>query len=149
MRCYLVQHGAAVSEEVDPARPLSERGKIEVRKVADVVLPHIDVRKIFHSGKLRARQTAEIFVEQLNVPLEVSDGLAPLDAAEIWAQRLNDIDTPVMVVGHLPHLARLCGLLLCNDIEAVPVRFSMGGVVCLEREDGRWSVSWMVIPQIL
>lgn len=36
-----------------------------------------------------------------------------------------------------------------RDDEAV-VTFKPGGVVCLERDDeGRWSLRWMVVPQIL
>ena len=34
MYLYLVQHGAAVSKEIDPERPLSQEGRAEVRKVA-------------------------------------------------------------------------------------------------------------------
>lgn len=34
MRLYLVQHGEAVSEEIDPARSLSEKGKTDISKIA-------------------------------------------------------------------------------------------------------------------
>lgn len=61
MFVYLGQHGEAEREEVDPARPLTEKGRNDVRKVALFTAgAHVRVERIFHSGKLRARQTAEI-----------------------------------------------------------------------------------------
>jgi len=64
MHVYLVRHGDAKSEEVDPERPLSDRGWAEVERVAKHVgqlrLPLAEIR---HSGKLRARQTAETFAK--------------------------------------------------------------------------------------
>jgi len=39
MNLYLIQHGEAVNETVDPARPLSERGVREVKAPLDSILP--------------------------------------------------------------------------------------------------------------
>jgi len=56
----------------------------------------------------------------------------------------------VMLVGHLPHLSRLSGLLISGDPDRKVIEFKNGGVVCLERDDeGNWSVVWIIIPQIL
>jgi phosphohistidine phosphatase len=55
-----------------------------------------------------------------------------------------------MLVGHLPYLARLSGLLLCGDRERMCVVFKMGGMVCLHRfDDGRWAVEWTVMPEMI
>ena len=69
MRLYLVQHGEALPKQVDPERPLSERGRSDVARVADFLKgAGIRVTRVAHSGKTRARQTAELlasFVRRL------------------------------------------------------------------------------------
>jgi phosphohistidine phosphatase len=53
-------------------------------------------------------------------------------------------------VGHLPFLSRLASRLLAGDEDADVVSFRKGGVVCLQRgETGRWSVAWMVVPDVV
>lgn len=153
MLLYLVQHGDAKREEEDPSRPLSDKGREDVRKVASYASRmKIEVDEVLHSGKLRAKQTAEILSEHLKIENGISetDSIAPLDNPLIWAERLKDRTTSLMLVGHLPHLAKLSSLLLCGDMEKNVVAFRMGGIVCLKRDDtGKWSLQWMITPEIL
>jgi phosphohistidine phosphatase len=128
MDLYLVQHGAAAPEAEDPARPLTDRGRREVGQVARAAArAGLEVGRIAHSGKLRARQTAEILAGELHPP-----------SAE-----------PTMLVGHLPHLSRLASLLLVGDPEHEVVAFRMGGIVCLGNDTGRWKVTWMLTPELV
>jgi phosphohistidine phosphatase len=110
---------------------------------------NIRIQRIFHSHKLRAEQTARVLFEQLK-PLggiSGSDGLSPLDAPALWAERLKNRAEDVMLVGHLPHLARLASLLLCGNADNNPVSFTMAGVICLHSDDaGGWSLQWMLTP---
>lgn len=151
MYLYLIQHGEAKREEEDPARPLSEKGVRDVRKVASFVSSNtgIAAESIYHSGKLRAAQTAGIFSEYLKPAkgfLE-RDGLAPMDDPAMWAKRLETQLNDLTLVGHLPHLARLASLLVCGTPEAGAVNFHMGGIVCLKKEDSRWAVDWIITPE--
>lgn len=152
MNLYLVQHGEPVSKDVDPQRPLSEHGRRDVEKVARFAEKNcgMALSRIHHSGILRARQTAEILAAALSLPgpLE-SDGLAPLDDPSIWGHRLADLSDSIMLVGHLPHLARLAATLLCGEAESTPVAFRMGGMVALLWEEGKWSLQWMLVPDML
>lgn len=153
MILYLVQHGIPKPESEDPQKPLSEIGKIEVEKISQALKrAGIKVSKIFHSGKLRAKQTAEIMGDYLN-PLEgiaEIDGLNPLDSPEIWAGRLSDLKDPLMLVGHLPHLQKLCSLLIIGNSEKPIVKFRQGGVVALERnEKEEWIISWILYPEFI
>lgn len=150
MNLYLVQHGQAETKDIDPARPLSEGGKKKLLKVAEIVGKNYSVsgiKQIFHSSKLRARQTAENLAQALNLttPSE-TDHLSPLDDPCIWANRLKEESDDLMLVGHLPHLARLTGLLLCGNKEKEVVRFQMGGIAALSKEKDSWTLSWMVVP---
>jgi phosphohistidine phosphatase len=152
MLIYLVQHADAKKEEVDPSRSLSEKGVQDIKKTASYASRlNIEVYKIFHSNKLRAKQTAEVLSENLKPAKGVSeiDGLAPLDDPDIWAKRLKDIPDDIILVGHLPHLGKLASLLLSGDAAKNIISFKMAGIVCLKRDDtGAWSLQWMLTPEI-
>ena len=154
MKLYLVQHAEAKQKEEDPERSLSEKGWADIRKVAAFIAAHtrIKVSSIFHSGKTRTRQTAEVLAEYLNPVNSVghAEGLQPLDDPSTWVGRLAEAKEDVLLVGHLPHLSKLSAHLLCHDQDKKVIDFEMAGVVCLGKdESGTWSIHWMVIPQIL
>jgi len=153
MKLYLVQHGLAKSEGEDPERPLSDEGIYQSEKVAaHLASLGIEVDSIFHSPKLRAKETALIFVRQLKPSgLAVQrDGLAPKDDPAIWKERLKDEKGDVMLVGHLPHLARFASLLLCGESNRDIISFKNSAALCLERgDDSSWTVSWMLVPDLL
>ena len=115
MFLYLVQHAEAKKEEVDPSRSLSENGMRNIQTTSLFFARQgLKVNKIFHSNKLRAKQTAEVLAEHLKPEQGLSeiDGLAPLDDPNIWLERLKGVPDDVILVGHLPHLARLASLLV-------------------------------------
>ena len=67
MRVYLVQHGRAKSKEEDPQRRLTDKGIGEVQKVADFLRPlELRIDAVWHSGKARAQQTAELLAEAVS-----------------------------------------------------------------------------------
>ncbi len=150
MLLYLIQHAEAKSEQEDPSRGLSEKGLSDIKKIAHHAagLP-IKVSQIVHSGKKRARQTAQILAENLHTGkgISESDGLAPMDKPEIWAQRLLSAVEDIILVGHLPHMGKLAALLICGDKDKKAVNFKMAGIVCLKKnEDMSWSLEWMLTP---
>ncbi|MCH8022628.1 MAG: phosphohistidine phosphatase SixA [Thaumarchaeota archaeon] len=154
MRLYLVQHAEAKREEEDPSRPLSEKGLEDTRKVAKYAHEHLHIQadEIIHSGKLRAKQTAEVLADHLNPAkgVSVGEGLEPLADPKVWGKRLSEATANLMLVGHLPHLSRLAAQLLCGDTGSEVVAFKMAGIVCLEKdENDRWTLQWMVTPEIL
>ncbi len=153
MKVYLVQHGEAEPKSVDPTRPLTERGRQEAQRVAAFAERlGIEVRQIRHSGKTRAEQTAAILGEALSPPdgVVAASGLAPLDDVQPVADALAQEPQPVMLVGHLPFMARLTGLLVTGDPDRSVVRFRNGGIVCLAHEEEKdiWLVSWILTPEM-
>lgn len=156
MRLYLVQHAQAKRKEEDPARPLSDKGEKDIRKMAATLKDHanIQINAIFHSGKTRAKQTAQALAEALspNQGIREVEGLDPLADVEVWTKRLvsGEVEEETMLVGHLPHLGRLASRLICENEEQEVVSFRQGGVVCLERgEEGGWTVNWILIPELV
>jgi phosphohistidine phosphatase len=126
---YLVQHGAAKTETEDPKRPLTDEGRRAVERMADFLSklqPSLD--RIEHSGKLRAKETAEILAAQLR-PTEGTreiPGIAPNDDVEPMRARLQKESKNIMLVGHLPYLSRLAARLLGLGADRTVVEFQMG-----------------------
>lgn len=151
MEVYLVQHGEARPEVEDPARPLTDRGHDEVQRVArHAAHLGLQVSEICHSGKLRARQTAEILAEQLSPHrgIRAMDGLSPTDDPTKAGTAIEAASEPMMFVGHLPHLSRLASLLLAGMPDREIIRFRMGAIVCLARAEGRWLLHWILTPEL-
>ena len=126
-------------------------------KVADYLAVRVSnlidppIVELRHSGKLRAQETAEIFGQTLcpqTRPM-AAEGMHPKDdpsqiRSELESRR--DQPTALMLVGHLPHLARLTGLLLTGDAHKSPVRVVNAAVLRLGYRDGGWAVDWYVTP---
>jgi phosphohistidine phosphatase len=153
MRLYLVQHGEAVPEEVDPARPLSETGRADVAKMARFMAAGgVRVGQVLHSGKLRAEQTAALLAAALapgRTPV-ARPGLNPKDPIDGVTQAVTAWDQDAMLVGHLPFMAKLVSRLVAGREDAGVAAFQPGTVVCLERaEQQRWTIAWMVRPDVL
>ena len=153
MKLYLVQHGQAVPKEVDPERPLSEQGREDVRRVA-TRLGEAGVRvvRVWHSGKLRATETAGILAGEVcsGKQVEMIKGIQPNDPVDEFASDADVWGEDTLVVGHLPFMSRLVSLLVAGDSKHELVHYTPGSVVCLQRDDtDRWVISWMLSPGLL
>jgi phosphohistidine phosphatase len=148
MHIYLVQHGAALPKDVDEQRPLSKKGRNNLHKVASVLKKkEISITKICHSGKLRARETAEIFGAVLGITdIAGVRGMNPNDDVRAFCNTLTEYD--VMYVGHLPHLQRVVSYLVVNSEDADVLRFSNGGIVCIENSGNHSEILWHLTPNL-
>ena len=70
-----------------------------------------------------------------------------MDDPGLWALRLAGMTANVMIVGHLPFMPRLAGLLLCGDQAKTFVHFEPGAIACLERLERGWTIAWMIAPE--
>jgi phosphohistidine phosphatase len=152
MALYLVQHGKSLSKNVDIHEGLSEEGIAEVKRIAGVAAQYgINVSKILHSGKTRARQTAQILASSLNVrnEIEETEGMKPLDDVVRFAEKINTSDN-IMLVGHLPFLKKLTSYLVVGSDEKSVFKFQNGGICCLEKEPDSqsWIIKWALMPNI-
>jgi phosphohistidine phosphatase len=150
MKLYLVQHGAAKSEAEDPERGLTVSGEEEIKKVASMAKRMgLNPSNIFHSVKLRAQQTARIIGEALGRPVEVAQGLAPMDDIQSWVDKINLGEMELMLVGHLPFLEKLASYLMTGDENIRPLLFRFGAINHFERkEDLKWAVRWVLTPEM-
>ena len=150
-RVYLAQHGMAVDKAVDPERPLSEQGIAQTQAIAEQLQrANIKVTRIFHSGKLRARQTAEIFASILTVDkLGSTEGFSPNDDVSQTPSQLTFDDA--LYIGHLPHLDKLVSLLVSGDEASGVLMFQNSAVVCLENDTSKdnYSIQWYLSNNLI
>lgn len=152
MKLYLVQHGQQNPKEIDPEKNLSEKGEKDVEKIAAFLKKAgISILDIYHSGKARARQTAEILARGINLENEIieKERIAPMDPIDTIEIELEKRMGDLMIVGHLPYLNKLASFLLTGNSDKEIILFQQGGVLCLEKVERKWQISWMIIPELV
>jgi phosphohistidine phosphatase len=148
----LMRHGEALPESEDPSQPLSARGRVEVERVARYLAEvGLTVSQIGHSGKLRARETAELLSERLLATKAAHqvEGLAPMADPQEAFERAEKLHESTLWVGHLPHLDRLVSRLLLGEAGRPLVRFDPATIACLLRMETGWRLRWVLVPELI
>ena len=143
MFLYLVHHGEAVGPDVDLRRPLSPAGRLSVERLAaEAAARGARPAVVWHSGKLRAKQTAQAFWRACNALAEFSASrdLQPDDPPSWIRDRLRSESRDILIAGHFHHLPRLLALLTSSG-DVAASQFPLHGVVALETSDD--GVTWM------
>jgi phosphohistidine phosphatase len=146
---FLMRHADAVSDEENPVRPLSRRGREQVARVC-VVLEKVTAFKpaeIWHSPLARSRETAELLAKglDLSVPLLLVPGVSPDDDPSRIVALLEAAKDEVAVVGHEPHLGVLASLMVHGaGRPGIFYPFPKAAVMALTREGKRWRPEWLV-----
>jgi len=152
MKLYLVQHADAASKDEDPKRPLSEKGLSDTANMAAFLFAaDVSVDEIVHSGKNRAEETANILsktVWQGKAAIKM-EGLGPNDSTDHLLHSAQVAGGDLMAVGHLPFMAKLAARCLTGFEDGVLIDFEPGAVVCLERQEEGWALSWMQRPSMV
>ncbi len=142
MNVYLARHGEA---RADGERHLSKKGIEEVNSICKKILEKkITVEEIFHSGKVRAKETCEILGNKVfrNSKVNISNDLSPESDISIWGTILNTEDKNFLLVGHLPFLSDLVYYLSGEHIG-----FQTADIVCLEKKGpSKWEFCWKIGP---
>lgn len=152
MALFLVQHGKSLPKEKDPNKGLSEGGIHETERIAQVAKRYgVHVSSIAHSGKTRARQTADIFASALRPDGDIQEisGLNPLDDVTAVSDSIDSTEDR-MLVGHLPFMERLTAYLITGSIERPVFKFQNSGIVCLNKapDTKSWVIKWALMPHI-
>ncbi|MGQ0662176.1 MAG: phosphohistidine phosphatase SixA [Pseudomonadota bacterium] len=152
MKLYLVQHGDALPQDIDPDRPLSDKGRNDIRRLAEFLAGRpIRAQHVVHSGKTRARQTAELLAAALapGANVEARSGLDPNDPTEPLAASVSLWDQDALVIGHLPFLGKFVARLVGVREDPI-VAYHPGTLVGLERgKDGRWTIAFVLPPELV
>lgn len=154
MAVYVVRHAKAAPGYPDEFRPLTAEGE----RVADEMGQHlartgVRVARIYHSGLVRARQTAEALTKHLQPAggLHHQPGLEPEgDPLPIaaWLEAEEEEHDGVMVVSHMPFVDRLVSMLLCGDPNAGLVDYKLCAVTRLNpRPTHGYELAWLLTPK--
>ena len=155
MELYLLRHGIAADlgppGSGDAGRPLTKDGiakmKAEARGLRQLGIV-LDV--LLSSPLVRARETAEIVAQELDITVQLTDLLAPgCDTDRLFELLDKHRDAKrVMIVGHEPDFSMMIGALTGGS----QVALKKGGLgrVDLDRlEDGAGTLVWLLPPRVL
>jgi|SRR6185369_12812490 phosphohistidine phosphatase len=161
MNLFILRHGIAVERgapgyDKDADRPLTPKGERRLGGIADAIeAMKLKFDLILSSPYTRARQTAEIVAEALNLKklLEFSDHLTPNGSAKALITELSKLD-PVpesaLLVGHEPYLSELISTLTSGETR-VAIDFKKGGLCKLEVDSLRYgrcaTLAWLLTPR--
>ena len=157
MILYLVRHGIAVDRTdpkspPDPDRPLTAHGVQKTRSAA-LGLRAMGAKPdvMITSPYARAAQTAEIFAEALEFPVEkirVNESLKPSgNPGEIVRELAHLRAKEAAIFGHAPHLDLTIALLA--GARAPFTELKKSGVACFERAHEGWRLLWALTPKVL
>lgn len=130
MRVHVCRHAEAAPGEPDELRELTAAGLAQARDLARQ-LDSSPARPtlVLASPLLRARQTATVIGDELDVPVLVDSRLAPGATVATRRAAVAELDGPVATVGHQPDCSEIAKALTGRD-----PGFSVGTAVELELE---------------
>jgi phosphohistidine phosphatase len=142
MTVLLIHHAEAVSPAVDPQRPLTEAGHKHATRMAELARDRgAAPAAIWHSGKLRSRETGLAFLSVCApfAKFQMVRGLGPDDPPVIIQTAIQRESQDLALVGHWPSLPAL--LLVLSPV-STPM--PLHGVVALTSSDhgATWSEIW-------
>jgi phosphohistidine phosphatase len=150
MHIYLIRHAHALDGDDDAARPLSAKGRRQIRAVASHLrcAGLLQTKELWHSPLVRARDTARLLAKGLRMRATFveTDGLEPEADPAPAARSLARLRRSVAVIGHEPHLSALATRLLDGRSGQPIIVMKKGAVLALERTGSRWAVRWLLSP---
>jgi phosphohistidine phosphatase len=151
MLIYLVRHAHALAGEDDAARPLSPKGKRQIRIMTRFLQEsgRLKTSEFWHSPLVRAKDTAYRLAEGLHCKASLTEksGMEPASDPTELVKRLAKQRRPVAIVGHEPHLSTLATLLLLGRAEQPFLVLKKCSITALERKAGRWRLRWQISPK--
>ena len=149
MRVYFLRHGEADWpnwEGDDDDRPLTERGRKEMRKVARFLdALEISLDDILTSPLPRAHQTAEIVAERFKLHAREEDALVKNFDVSALKQIVRKYPVEdLMIVGHEPNFNQVI-----SGVTGATLKLSKGGgaLVELDEEKMKGRLLWLFPPK--
>jgi phosphohistidine phosphatase len=146
---WLLRHGEAVPHESKPDadRELTARGERQAVAAGEgLARLGVEFAACYTSPKVRARDTARLACQALNIePQEaesLADGFDRSDALELLSA--HGPDDRVLVVGHEPSLSQVV-----HDLTGGRIDFKKGGVTAVRVERGGGELLALLRPREL
>ena len=146
---YLMRHGESSKDSGSLESTLTDKGIEQVSQMGEKLKENgIKVERVYHSGLMRAEETASIvreiaFPDIPELDLATEKGIAHQADPELWKKKWEDktfINVPSIFISHLPFLPKLVDVLL-KDID--DYSFSHSSIMCIELdEENNWEQKW-------
>lgn len=153
MKLYLMRHAEASASMDDPRRHLTPYGYQQVEKIVSHLPAEMSsINAIYHSGILRAQETAELVAKALSLTnqLHTLSLLGENGDVDAFVSDLSVWETDTLVVSHFPFLTRLITLLLGEKcVQANRLVFSPATLLCLTKMNDQWRFDWVMAPEKL
>jgi len=152
MKIYFLRHGEADWPEwdrPDDERPLTKKGKKEMRRVAEFLADRNIVPSLILTSPLpRAFQTAEIVAERLDLEVTEEPALAPgFDSKKLGTILKQHAGEDLMLVGHEPSFSGTIAALT-----GASVKLAKGGVARVDvdgQEQAHGQLIWLIAPKLI
>jgi phosphohistidine phosphatase len=149
---WLLRHGEAVPHDSKPSddeRELTARGERQAAAAgAGLARLGVEFAACYTSPKVRARDTARLACEALNIdPQEadaLGDGFGREDALELLFAHGDDADARVLVVGHEHARSQVV-----HDLTGARVDFKKGGIAAVRVQRGSGELLVLLRPREL
>jgi phosphohistidine phosphatase len=146
---WLLRHGEAVPHESKPdhLRELTARGERQSIAAGEgLARLGLEFAACYTSPKIRARDTAKLACQALNIEPEeadvLSNGFGADDARELMLA--HDADARVLVVGHDPSFSQVV-----HDLTGGTIDFKKGGVAAVRLQPGGGELIALLRPREL
>jgi len=153
MLVYLFRHGIAEpkrDDQPDDERVLTDEGKKKTRRIAEAMARFVDPpQALLTSPKVRARQTAELVGEAMDLSPQVLAVLGEQSAEPIAKALEHREESSVMMVGHEPTLSELATLLCLGRIEPGAVQLKKAGCCAIDRQGATGQLLFLTTPKLL
>lgn len=151
MHLYFLRHGEADWpdwKKSDDKRPLTKRGKKEIKKLArSFKILDVELDRILTSPLPRARETAAIVAEKLDLKLREDSSLEPgFDVSALRRILRKHSHEKVMLVGHEPDFSEVIAILT-----GASLKLSKGGLALVEVNPKSMAARllWLFPPKVV
>jgi phosphohistidine phosphatase len=152
MKVYFLRHGEADWpgwDRPDDERPLTKKGKKEMKRVADFLAGRDVILSVILSSPLpRAYQTAEVVAERIDREVSEEPALAPGFSPKKLAVLLKEhAGQDVMLVGHEPSFSEAIAALTGGN-----VKLPKAAVARVDLDDPqqlRGQLIWLITPKLI
>ena len=154
MKLYCVRHGQALPPSpTEPDPILSPEGESAIGCMANYLCKlGVSVSYVFSSHKKRAKQTAGIICEKMELLAkpEATDLLEPSKSLDTLVAEIEHWCDDTLLVSHMPYIGELVSRLVSQQTNHQLVKFTPGTIACLERSDGnQWVVNWVLRSDLI
>lgn len=144
-----MRHGEAAQTSQNSEQVLTLNGRTGIENLAKRLNgKNLQLAQVFHSGKARAQQTADIICSALcpGVTPRILDNIKPDDNPAAILPEIYGWNENSLITSHLPFIPHLVTLLTATNVHLNSINYDPGTFICLEKINNVWAINWVEVP---